>query len=172
MLTCHLSTSFFSPFLFIFASFLQGTRHKSSIFMTLLSNLIFLTTLACDTPSILLTSHQAAPIFQRRAKFNHRDKEATHSQKQNNEKTYAICDRRQVIGRALREECGLRIRQLFYFHICHFLSVTFGFPESQLAHLQNRGNTAPHTVVTTMKSCDDCNGSSTVTGKCKKTPCS
>lgn len=45
------------------------------------------------------------------------------------------------------------------------------FPESQLAHLQDRGNTDPYTVVTTMKSCDDCNGSSTVTGKCKKTPC-
>lgn len=113
----------------------QGTSHP--FLWHLLSNLIFLTTLACDTPSILLTSHQAAPIFQRRAKLNHRDKEATHSQKQNNEKTYAICDRRQVRGCALREECGLRIRQLFYFHICHFLSVTFGFPES---HLQKRGN--------------------------------
>lgn len=50
--------------------------------------------------------------------------------------------------------------------------MTFGFPESRFAHLQNRGDAEQHTIATTMKSCDDCNRSSTVTGKCKKTPCS
>lgn len=71
----------------------QGTSHP--FLWHLLSNLIFLTTLVCDTPSILLTSHQAAPIFQRRAKLNHRDKEATCSQNETMKKPMqsAIGDR-------------------------------------------------------------------------------